>query len=548
MSFAQQATSGTFYLMTRRIRFILVLFAVCSLLVLSGCASHQSNESGAITTNGSEPENLLIPANTNEVGGGKILDLIFSGLVAYTPEGRVENEVAESITTDDEKTYTITLKKGWTFSDGSPVKAHNFANAWKLGAKEAMIASSNYSLIEGTSDDGTGQMSGVSTPDDQTLVVKLKQADAEFVSRLGHQSFYPLPDAAFGTDGKLLDGFGEHPIGNGMYKFKDENSWVHNQKVELVKNSTYAGTRKPKNDALTINFYTRIEAAYEDLRSGRLDIIDKIPYSSIANYEQDLDGRSVSQPTAWIQHIVIPGSVEHFGFDEEGSLRRAAMSRAISREEIIDKIFHGTMTPATDFTSPVLPGYTKDLEGAEVLKYDAKEAKKLWDEAEKISHFTGKFTIAYNSDDNHQAWVEAVAHQLKNTLGMEVSAQAYSDFGTLRKMVNAGEVHGALRFGYQAGRPTQVNLLENLFIDGATANDAGYHDPEFDSLLKEAISRRDEAERFQAVREAQSILLKDLPAIPMWNQNVVGGWSERVKNVTFDWHGVPVYWQVEIGS
>ncbi len=66
-----------------------------------------------ITTNGSEPQNPLIPANTNETGGGKIIDSIFAGLVYYTADGAPENDVAESIEGNDDKTvYTVKVKDG----------------------------------------------------------------------------------------------------------------------------------------------------------------------------------------------------------------------------------------------------------------------------------------------------------------------------------------------------------------------------------------------------------------------------------------------------
>ncbi len=92
-------------------------------LVLAGCSSSGGTDdatdeptSGAstaiITTNGSEPENPLLPADTNEVGGGKILDSIFAGLVYYDGDGKSVNDMAESITVDDEDTLTVKLKEG----------------------------------------------------------------------------------------------------------------------------------------------------------------------------------------------------------------------------------------------------------------------------------------------------------------------------------------------------------------------------------------------------------------------------------------------------
>ena len=97
-------------------------------LALTGCsgsgggtpsASGGGDSTAIIKTNGSEPENPLIPTNTNEVGGGKILDEIFAGLVYYDAKGAPQNDMAESITVDDAQNLTVKLKKGQKFTDGT---------------------------------------------------------------------------------------------------------------------------------------------------------------------------------------------------------------------------------------------------------------------------------------------------------------------------------------------------------------------------------------------------------------------------------------------
>ncbi len=146
-----------------------VAVASAAALVLVGCSSSGSDTDSSatagggdgmtgdaiITTNGSEPSNPLIPAATNETGGGKILDAIFAGLVYYDGDGAVHNEVADSITTDDAQTFTVKLKDGWTFTDGTPVQAHNFVDAWNWGADAAnadiALSSYFYEPIEGFS-------------------------------------------------------------------------------------------------------------------------------------------------------------------------------------------------------------------------------------------------------------------------------------------------------------------------------------------------------------------------------------------------------------
>ena len=87
-----------------------------------------------VTANAGEPQNPLIPTNTNENNGGRIVDRLFAGLMSYDAKGNPTPEVAQSIDTTDNLNYRIKLKPGWTFTDGTPVTAKSFVDAWNYGA------------------------------------------------------------------------------------------------------------------------------------------------------------------------------------------------------------------------------------------------------------------------------------------------------------------------------------------------------------------------------------------------------------------------------
>ena len=98
-------------------------------------ATGDKTANGAIVIDGIQPEVALVPANTTETGGGKIIDWLWTGLVEYPNNGGApENAVAESIDTTDSKVYTIKIKKGTKFHDGTEVKAKNFVDAWNWAA------------------------------------------------------------------------------------------------------------------------------------------------------------------------------------------------------------------------------------------------------------------------------------------------------------------------------------------------------------------------------------------------------------------------------
>ncbi|EZP27012.1 peptide ABC transporter substrate-binding protein [Microbacterium oleivorans] len=528
----------------------LALLGATSLL-LAGCASSgggdntDDNSSGGtttevITTNGSEPQNPLVPTNTNETGGGKVVDSIFAGLISYKADGAVENDVAEDISVDSPTQLTVKIRKDATFTNGDDVTADSFIDAWNYGARLSNKQNASYFFadIEGYSDaKDVETLSGLKKVDDKTFTITLNKPAGDFAQRLGYSAFFPLPKVAF----EDMKAFGENPIGNGPYKLAKEGAWEHNIRIDLVPNESYEGPRKPKNGGLGIVFYSSQDAAYTDLISGNLDVLDAIPDSSLESYESDLDGRSVNQPAAIFQSLTIPEWLDGFQTDEEGKLRRAAISHSINRDQITEVVFKGTRTPAKDFTSPVIDGWSDSVPGNDVLAYDPKLAKELWDQADAIKPYSGEdFTISYNADGGHQTWVDAVANSISKTLGITAVGKPFPDFATYLDARDNEKVD-AFRSGWQADYPGLYNFLAPLYATGAGSNDGKYSDKKFDDLLAKGISETDEAARNATLLEAQSVLFEDLPAVPLWYSNVNGGWADGVKNVKFGWNSVPLY-------
>ena len=519
-------------------------------LVLTGCASGgdsgdsaSGDSSAIITTNGSEPQNPLIPSNTTETGGGKIIDSVFAGLVSYNAKGATEMDAAESIESDDNKLWTIKLKEGQTFTDGTPVTAESFTKAWNWAAQFSNAQSASYFFdnIAGYSAEADSDLA-LTVVSDTEFTAELAAPAADWPLRLGYSAFSPLPESFYDD----TEAFGENPIGNGPYKLASADAWTHNQDIKLVTNSDYDGPRKPVNGGLTITFYTTQDAAYADVLSGNLDILDQVPDTQFASYESDFPERFANQPAAIFQSITIPQYLEHFdGTTEEGKLRRAAISLAINRGDITDVIFQGTRTPAKDFTSPVIDGYSEDLEGSDVLDYDADRAKELWAQAEEISPYGDTtFTIAYNSDGGHQNWVDAATNSIADTLGIKAAGEPKPTFAELLDQEDNDAMTGAFRSGWQADYPSLFNFLAPLYQTGAGSNYGRYTSDEFDGLLSEGAASTSVEDANAKFQEAQEVLLTDLPVVPLWYSNVTGVWADTVENVQFGWNSVPLFYEV----
>ena len=550
--------------MTPRKRLVgLGAFAIASSLVLTACGGGGGGDdtgdggdgasTGIVTVGNGEPQNPIIPTMTNETFGSKVTSSIFAGLVYYDAEGAIHNEVAESIESEDNQVWTVTLKDGWTFSDGTPVTAQSFVDAWNYGAygPNAQNLSYFFDPIEGfadvqvpeddagepTGDPAAEELSGLEVVSDTEFTVTLSQPESDFPLRLGYSAFYPLPESFFDDP----EAAGEAPIGNGPYVLE---TWEHNSVIELRPNESYAGGREVQNGGVDLVAYTDEDSAYNDLLDGNLDIVTNVPASAFGTFEDELGDRAVNQPAAVIQVLQVPEYNEKFS-GEAGLLRRQALSMAIDREQITETVFSGSRTPASDFTSPVINGWSEDVPGSEVLDFNAEEAKRLWDEAEAIEPWGDEpLLMASNADSDHQSWIDPTCNGIRDTLGIDCEFDAFPTFDEFLDARDNETIKGVFRGGWQADYPAMSNFLGPIYGTGAGSNDMGYSSEEFDAKLDEAAGATDPDAAIELYKEAETILFQDLPGIPLWYNNATGGWSEAVENVTFGWDSDPILYQV----
>lgn len=509
----------------------------------SGSGSGTSSDA-AITIDGTEPENGLVPANTTETGGGKVIDSLFTGLVGYkTEDSAPYNAVAESIDTKDSKVFTIKIKSGQKFHDGTDVKAKNFVDAWNWAAYSPNAAqnSSFFSDIQGFEDvqsedpdeDGPKQapkpkaekLSGLKTVDDSTFEVTLGQPTAIFPTKLGYSAFKPLPDVFFTQTPK---DFGEKPVGNGPFKLVQ---WDHDRQIKLTRFAEYALDDKAKVKDVTLKFYTDFDAAYADLQSNNLDFLQQVPPSAIAgdNYKNDLGERALERAVGVEQIIAYPIYDPKF---KNADVRRA-ISMSIDRAQISEKIFNGTREPADSFVSPAVDGYKKGACG-EGCTFDPAKAKEL---LAKGGGFSGKLTLTYNADGSHKEWMEASCNSIKQNLGVDCVTTPIATFAATRQKINAYEMTGMYRAGWQMDYPSIENFLNPLYRTNASSNDGKYTNPAVDAKLKEAdgaVGREDSIAKYQ---EAEALIAADMPVIPMFFVKQQSGHSDKVKNVKVDGFG-----------
>jgi oligopeptide transport system substrate-binding protein len=515
-------------------------------LVAAGCSGgddgedsgSDKNANAAITINGTEPELPLVPAMTTETGGGKVVDYLWSGLTQYDNNtGESSNLLAESIETTDSKVYTIKIKKGTKFHDGTEVKAKNFVDAWNWAAytPNGAQGASFFAEIQGyedvtsadPDDDGPQKaptpkaqtMSGLAVVDDHTFTVTLAEPFAVWPVKLGYSSFVPMPDAFFAAPDKSE--WGKKPVGNGPVSFV---SWTNDVEINLTRVDDYALPDKVKIKDIKVKLYQSDDSAYNDLLANNLDFMQQVPVTALAGdrWKTDLGERAISKATPVTQIISFPLYDKRF---QNPDLRKA-ISLAINRQEIAEKIFFNSRKPATTWSNPLAPG--NGANDCTVCTFNEAEAKSL---LQKAGGFQGKMTFYYNADASHKAWMEAVANSVKNVLGIDAVATGIPTFAALRERINAKKMDGPYRAAWQQDYPDVENWLRPLYETGGSSNDGAYSNPQVDALLKEGASAPSVDAAHAKFAEATKLIDVDVPSMPIVTVEEQSGYSTKLKNV-----------------
>jgi oligopeptide transport system substrate-binding protein len=527
----------------RRPRWMAVAALVPAIaLTVAACGGGGGDEPGGsgsnaeISVGGTEPENELVPGNTSESGGGKIVDSLWTGLITYNAEDAApQNAHAEKIELNDAgDQITFTLKKDWKFHDGTPITADSYIDAWNYVAysPNGYQLASFFEQIDGFSDvntpdpDADGpkkaptpkakEMSGLKKVDDHTFTVTFTEPHPVFQNKVGYSAFMPMPKAFFDDP----EAFAKKPVGSGPFQFVSREA---GKNVVLERYDDYKGPDKPQIKTVRYEFGD-LEALYKDVQDNKLDFTDTLPPVALAGnvWKQDLEGRSNAQLSLAIQAITFPLYDKKF----QNVKFRQAISLAINRQQITDKIFEKTRKPVKGYGVPNLPLWTDGACG-DLCDHDPARAKKLFDE----SGYEGKIELTSNADGGHKEWITAACGQIEKALGTECKFVPVQDFGIIREKINAQEMTQVYRAGWQADFPHVENFLNPLYRTGGSSNDGGFSDKAVDAKLAEADKATNEEDAAKLYHEAEELIAQQMPSIPLWDTPAVYGWSDRLENV-----------------
>ncbi|WP_242612770.1 peptide ABC transporter substrate-binding protein [Janibacter limosus] len=491
---------------------------------------------GEIISGGCNPENPLVAGNTAETCGGDVLDVLTAKLIHYNPEtAEPENDIAESIETKDNQTFTVKIKKGYKFHDGTEVLAKNFVDAWNYTAFGPNGQQGGYFFepVEGFKEvsdpkSKVKELTGLKVVDDLTFTIKTTTPVSNLPLRLGYTAFAPQPDSFFDDP----EAFGKKPVAAGPYKF---DSWEENSAIAVSKFDDYSGDFGGNADKITFQIFQDADAEYTALLAGEIDVVRQIPPSALIDnkFQTDLgDGRYLEKENSTFQFVGMNYNVDP---KLKNVKVRQAISMAIDRPTIVKQIFNDAYTPATGWVSPVVDGYKAGACG-EYCEFNPEKAKQLLGEG---GGYDGKLTLSYNGDGGHKEWTQAVCNSVKKSIGIDCVATPSVDFKTILTKLGKDEVKGLFRMGWVMDYPSIENYLSPIYGATASSNYYGYDNAEFQKTMSEAGAAETPEEANKLYQQAEGLIAKEFTTIPLWYGKTIIGWSDKVTEVKATPFGSP---------
>jgi oligopeptide transport system substrate-binding protein len=470
-----------------------------------------------------EPSYLAPASNCYESECSAVLDLVNDPLVSIDFETGelVFDGLAESIEANDDQTvWTVKLKDGHTFHNGEPVDADAFLRAWNYSQnpKNAQATAGFMSRIKGA---GQGkEMSGLKKVDDTTFEVTLNGPFSQFGAMMSYSpAFAPIAQACLDD----IDACNEQPIGTGPYQM--DGKWRHDQGITVSKWADYQGETQAQADTIEFQMFTSPTAAYRDFQNGGVDVLSLAPEVYLEAKGQ-MGDEIMEEPTASLTYLGFP--VNQKPFDEVKV--RQAISMAIDRELIIEQVLNGLAERSTDIPTPPIPGSRDDA--CDYCEHDPEQAKQLLEEAGVDPSGT---TIQYyfNADAGHDAWVEAAARQVQETLGFDYKLNS-TEWAQYLELLDAKKFKGPFRLGWSLDYPSPENYLRPIVGTNGDSNYTGYSNSEVDNLIEKGDQAGTVEESYEFYQQAGDVALEDMPILPMWSGVTAIAASDEITDVRYD--------------
>ncbi|MGA0368714.1 MAG: peptide ABC transporter substrate-binding protein, partial [Kiritimatiellia bacterium] len=498
-------------------RFLCCLF-LC--LLFSACGSREAGtrpvdlaaEQGILLRgNGAEPESLD-PQLATSVSAGNVLLNLFEGLTRlHAATLEPEPGMAESWTVSEDGLTVDFLLREAVWSDGKPVTARDFDFAFRrllnpeLGASYAFMLFPILNAREIHQGELPLSALGVEALGERRLRLRLAKPTPYLFSLLAHWTAFPLPEHVLAQFGNTDNRGGEwtrpgHLVGNGAFLLED---WRSGDRIALRKNPQYWQAESVKLEGAVFFPFPDPGSEERAFRSGEIHVTYSLPRHRLPHYREQ--ATEVLRVDPYLESVGYAVNLQHPALKDPRV--RQALSLALDRRAITEKVLYGVREPAFNYVPPGTGGYTPEKQLAE----DAEQARQLLAEAGYPGgEGVPEIVFIYPSAQDSQRVAEFIQQRWQQELGIriEINNMERQTYFSRRR-----ERDFDLCYLGWVGDYTDPMTFLGLWLSDAGHNLADWKNPTYDATLFRAA--RAGGERGDLLADAERMLLEELPVIPL---------------------------------
>ncbi len=500
-----------------------VLLTLIISALLSACGTGESNvtqgnrEGILHYGNGAEPQGLD-PHVVTGVPENHLIRALFEGLAVKNPITlEPEPGVAERWTfNDDRSVITFYLNPNAKWSNGEQVTADDFVWSWNRALHPETGNLYAYMLypVKNAEAYAKGEVSefsevGVKALDETTLRVTLNAPTPYFIQLMDHYSTFAVHPETLLKFGKMTDRFTPwtrvgNIVSNGAFVLED---WALNRHIKMIKNQEYWD-----KDNVSLNgvvFYpTENEVSEERMfRVEQLHRTEGVPLDKVPVYRAIPESPYMQDPYLGTYYYLV--NIDRPPVDDVRV--RQALSMSLDREQLARTVMQEVVIPAYSITPPGTLGY----QPPKLFDFDPEKARQLLAEA---GYPNGEgwpgLDIIYNTNEAHRKIAVAVQQMWKKYLNVDITI-SNQEWKVYLNAVSQRDFQVARR-GWIGDYVDPNNFLDLFITDGGN-NNTGFANDYYDEMILQLAPRAPtEEERFAIFHEAETLLMQQMPIIPIY--------------------------------
>lgn len=470
-------------------------------VVLPACTQKVWSDKSTLYVGISTAPVTLDPRRATDAFSARILGLIYEPLVTMDADLQFVGVLAESWKKTKSE-YVFHLKKGLTFSDGSPISRSDILFSINEFQKPTFPFATVFKVIQSVEVEG---------PEDQPQQVRisLNQVSATFLTDLAVIGIMKKAHVeALGAD------FSRHPLGSGPYVL--ESLGVNDVSLRLRPDYRDPSPWMPR---IVFKIVRDDTTRYLKLRKGEIDLVQSdLPVTKAIEFRSLPGFRTVERSALAMSYML----VNHQDVDLKKPNIRRAIAWAIQRDDVIRFKMEGLGEAATSILSPENPFFNARLQWP---KNGLEEARKLLALDPPKSK---EWTLKVSNKSTAVEKAQVLAAQIQK-LGIEVRVQTL-EWGTYYEDIKKGNFQLATMAWVGVTDPDiyRVSLHSREFPPGR--NRGRYSSPEMDRLTDEGFATEDFAARKRIYDRVQEVAFQDLATIPLWHDKQVAILHAGIEN------------------